>query len=498
MPTTGRKVPPKQSGRLAIIDIGSNSVRMEVYGSESRSPHHVFSEAVLCGLGSRLGETRRLSRRGRTRALATLRRFHRLSAFLGVTRLEAYATAAVREAEDGAAFVDDIRTATGIEVTVTSGIEEARLSAEGVLLGDPGASGLVADLGGGSLELATVARGTVGTCASLPIGPLRMLDGSRDTGAVRAEVEATLQDCRMIDRHWHRLFLVGGSWRELARIHMKRSRYPLPIVQGYSLRRDEALELARWIARRTPDELAKYSRASKSRQAVIPFGAMILDLLIERCRIRQVVISSYGLREGAFDRGQCPAIRKQDPLLSACAAFERRFARAPGFGDELYRWIRPLFPGMQRADRRLVHACCLVNDVEWREHSDYRASISFEAMMRMNISGIDHVERTFLASALLFRHRARRATVKEKQALELLGRNRVARARILGQAIRVGEELSAAAPGVLPHCPVSIPGKHVEVRLAPKFEMLVSERVERELGLLGKSLSLKPRIVRGA
>jgi exopolyphosphatase/guanosine-5'-triphosphate,3'-diphosphate pyrophosphatase len=162
--------------RIGVIDVGSNSVRLVVFDGMARSPAYFYNEKVLCGLGAGLSETGLLNRDGIRRALATLHRFTALAARMDLSGMIAVATAAVRDAEDGGAFCEQVERETGLQLHVASGAEEARLSAKGVLLGWPQADGLVCDMGGSSVELAQVADGEIGECTTGPLGPLKLAD----------------------------------------------------------------------------------------------------------------------------------------------------------------------------------------------------------------------------------------------------------------------------------------------------------------------------------
>ena len=165
-----------QPDSVAVIDIGSNSLRLVVYDAPRRAAHTLLNEKVMCGLGRGLERTGRLNPEGVVQAKANLQRFVALARAAGAARIDVLATAAVRDAEDGADFVNDVEKRLSIRVRVLPGAEEGRLSALGVLAGIPDAAGVVGDLGGGSIELAAIGNGRVGSVATLPIGPLRLIE----------------------------------------------------------------------------------------------------------------------------------------------------------------------------------------------------------------------------------------------------------------------------------------------------------------------------------
>src|SRR5215475_6672033 len=166
-------------GRVGIIDVGSNSIRLVVYERASRAPLPVFNEKVLCGLARGLDATGRLNPAGVEMALANIDRFTTLAHNMKVTSLDLLATAAVRDAADSADFMSELASRPGIEAHIVSGQDEARFSGYGVMCGMPDASGVMGDLGGGSLELVALGQGRLGNSTTLPIGPLRLMSSGK-------------------------------------------------------------------------------------------------------------------------------------------------------------------------------------------------------------------------------------------------------------------------------------------------------------------------------
>ncbi|GIX15117.1 MAG: exopolyphosphatase [Paracoccaceae bacterium] len=392
--------------RVAVIDVGSNSVRLVVFDGNARSPAYFFNEKVLCGLGQGLAGRGTLHPEGRARALATLRRFAALAERMRVGALEAVATAAVREASDGAEFLAEVERETGLRVRIASGEDEARLSAQGVLVGRPDAEGVVADTGGASMELARLSRGAVRGTVTTPLGPFPL----RDLGLSGPALNRHVRD--VLARAWEELagpvpelFLVGGAWRALGRAHMRKTAYPLPVLQDYPMEPAALMRTARRVAECTPAELAQRWGVSASRAPLLPLNARVMIGLLKTLRPDRVTLSAYGLREGILWEKMTPRARMRDPLIEACRFLESRHARFPGFGAQLFAWLRPLIGAGEDAGMlRLAEAACLLHDVNWRGHPDFRAEMGFETVIRASIAGIDHPGRVFIGLALSFRY----------------------------------------------------------------------------------------------
>ena len=478
------------AGRIGVVDVGSNSVRLVVFEARNRAPDYFFNEKVLCGLGADLSRTGKLSAEGRRRALLAIHRFTALARRMGLSALYGVATAAVRDAGDGPAFRDLVEQETGLRLTVASGEDEARLAAQGVLLGFPHGDGLVADLGGASLELVRIADGGLnGPGRTFALGPLR-LAGLADDAAdatIRAAFAAAPE---MTGPRGGRLFLVGGAWRAMTKIHMARSGYPLDVLHGFSLSGAQMLDLARQVAAEDPARLGEEVNASAARLAVTPMGARVLAGLIEAAAPEEVVISAFGLREGVLWEKLPPGLRSQDPLLSAARGMEARLSRSPGFGDELADWLAPVFPEFGPARMRIARAVCLLSDTAWSAHPDHRDVAVLEQLRRANLIGLTHEERIFAAAALSHRYRSARKLQGRAPSFGRPEGQDSALAKRLGRAIRLGTMLSGGALGALPAAPLRVEGGALALTLRGDLAELAGEVVEKRLASLAQSMAL--------
>lgn len=435
----------RKLARLGVVDVGSNSVRLVVFDGAARSPAYFFNEKILCGLGAGVAETGHLNPKGRVRALSALKRFTLLAEGMGAGPLYSVATAAVREASDGEAFCAEVRAQTGLDLTVTSGMEEARLSAQGVLLGWPGAHGLMCDIGGASMELAEITKGAVGRCVTSPLGPLKLAPFVAN-GTLDAEIAARVGELRdHLDGEFKTLFLVGGSWRAIARLDMERRGYPLKVLHEYAMEPGELLATTRWIETQAIADLRAMTGSSVERMRLVPVAAQILHELISQFTPKRIATSSYGIREGLLFEQMPKRLRKRDPLIEACIFMERASARNPGFGKTLYEFLKPLFKCEDRAQKRLIRAACLLHDVTWRAHPDYRAEVCFDNATRANLGGLDHAGRVFLGLALLHRYKNSATGPTFDQVIGLLDEDARKLAEIVGKAMRFGAMLSGSA-----------------------------------------------------
>src|SRR5580692_2954474 len=331
----------------AVIDVGSNSVRLVLYRVEGRAVWTVFNEKILAGLGRDLAVTGRLSTEGVEAALAALRRFAALVAAAKPDRVFAVATAAARDAEDGPAFCRRVRAETGLDLRTLTGAEEARYAALGVLAGAPESAGLAGDLGGASLELVRLQNGQPGEGVTLPLGPFAFKDNGRfDPDRVRTQVERRLKP--HLDALKTPVFhAVGGAWRNLALLAMRMSSYPLEIIQQYEMTRREALEAARVISRQSARSLAAIEGISRRRLETLPHAAAVLEALIDNLGVDRVVLSAYGDRKSVLFEAMPAACRAEDPLIEGCAALSAREGVNPALGPAVQAWLEPAFGGLE-------------------------------------------------------------------------------------------------------------------------------------------------------
>ncbi|PXW81936.1 Ppx/GppA phosphatase [Ruegeria sp. P4] len=428
--------------RVGVVDVGSNSVRLVVFDGAARSPAYFYNEKIMCGLGAGLSDTGKLNPKGRARALEALKRFQMLAKGLLKDPLTVVATAAVRDASDGPEFCAEVEAATGLRIRVITGEEEARLSAQGVLLGWPGAYGLICDIGGSSMELAEIHDGEVGKCVTSNLGPLKLKDikgGRRGRKAHIDEVMASLRG--QLGDQRDRLFLVGGSWRAIARLDMLRRNYPLTVQHEYRMTAKDVRETVKFIEKGDLEKLRSECGVSSARMALVPYAIDVLSRLIKTFRPKDIAISSYGIREGLLYEQMPDRLRQRDPLIEAARFAEAKDARVPGFGKTLYTFVKPLFSGAPYAKMRLVKAACVLHDVSWRAHPDYRAEVCFDNATRANLGGLKHSERIFLGLALLHRYRNKRQGTHFEHLYDLLPPEKQKEAEILGKAMRFGAML---------------------------------------------------------
>ncbi len=487
---------------VAVIDIGSNSIRLVVYEGLARSPTPLFQEKAMAGLGRYLDSTRRLNASTIPYALASLARFRKLAEICGVKArdLHPFATAAVRWAEDGPEFLARAEEACGTPIAVIGNEEEARLAATGVVAGFTHPTGITGDLGGGSLELIKVHGSEFRENLSLPLGGLALLDKTRGekTLAIPLIEEALAPLHWLTEARGEAFYAVGGTWRTLAKMYMHQTNHPLTAIHGYSLDTRKALQMTARFANSSPATLKRLEGISTGREETLPYGALLLNAIVRQMQPSEVIFSAFGVREGMIYTMLSDMERAKDPLISACEEFARLRSRSKRHALELLRWTDMIFvaPGPEEtpSERRLRHAACLLSDIAWRAHPDYRGEQSAVLIAQSALAGIDHPGRAFLALCVYHRYERKVASDLLTKLSELVPRPERKRALIIGQAVRLAHTLSAGMGGVLPQTALSYEAGKFILRLPSQLGVLDGEQLSRRLRFVARELGVIPEI----
>lgn len=480
--------------RIAVVDIGSNSVRLTIYDLNSRVLIPQVNEKVFCGMGRQLATTGKLDPDGRQLAILALERFRTLIKIARVQHVEVVATAAVRDASDGQAFKEHAEDRLNMPIRILDGDEEARLSAIGVVAGIPDANGIVGDLGGGSLELVEVHDKKIGHRGTLPLGPLRLLGlDFSSSKAMREHIDKELK--RVV---WMRkivaptLYLVGGSWRSLARIHLRQTgaRHLLKIPHQYTLRASEARDLKQFVPGKK--QLDRMEEADRLRREGLVTAALVLERVIDVTGAHEVVVSAYGLREGIVAERQGLQNLNLDPLISGARELCRQMSRDPMVPDELVHFTAPLFPWEPPHERRLRVAACWLSDIAWRVHPEYRANVAFWRILGEQFAGLDHEGRVFLSSVLYERYPGGAEAEDSRAIRETIAEPLRAKARVLGRTLRLGMTLSGGVSGTLPRCQLTIRKGVVTPLLPDDLKVLLDDTVAKRVDAINEALERTP------
>jgi exopolyphosphatase/guanosine-5'-triphosphate,3'-diphosphate pyrophosphatase len=501
-------LPQNTLRQIAVIDIGSNSVRLVIYDIFGAHFTPVYNEKVLAGLGRDLRKTGRLSEGGKRKCREALARFSQIIAARALPPPLVGATAALRVAEDAPDFVASILAETGMDISPISGEEEARLAALGLLSSNDRRSGIGADLGGASLELMRIDAslkmdGAQVQGVSLPLGPFDAIGGnlselkSKDYAARISDIDTALAKAPGYLDGEDILYLVGGAWRALASVHQQRIEYPMHTLQGYRLSAKAAQDLAHWAWTEGVEDLLKWPGMRKARAETLPYAGLMLERLLERFSPKSVVISMVGLREGLVWDTLPEKIKNRDALIDGCRDFARGFVQAEHFGPPLYRFLSPLLASLPRGfgeeeDARLLQAACHLAGLGKNLHPDHRAELVFETVLYAPVAGLTHAQRAFLSLALFRTYTAKRKPPLASLIDELLSEAQQHTAVCIGDAIRLGIVVTGRTPSLLSDFELCVQDPQLHLSCQADRYAMITDQVHYRLSKLAKRLDLKP------
>jgi exopolyphosphatase / guanosine-5'-triphosphate,3'-diphosphate pyrophosphatase len=482
---------------FAVIDVGSNSVRLVVFEGLVSNALAIFNERDLCGLGKGIGADNCMRQKAVDNALRSIERFVHLSAEMGAGVPKIVATAAVRNAANGSAFVANVLARTGVTVDVLSGREEARLSSLGVMDSIPDADGLMGDLGGGSLELVDLKGSQIGQGVTLPLGALFLNNRFPDAGPdVKEFIDRQLAEVGWLEQLKGRTFYaVGGNWRALAKLHQAQSKYPLRIVHHYRLPAEDARDLAKIIARLSADSIDRLKGVTSRRRGSLPTSSLVLSRLLKLGKPSDIVFSGGGLREGVLNDHLSEEERRRDPLIEMSVRLGRRETRYDGLGFELEKWMRGLFTGETKAEARIRTAAALMSDTAWRTHPDYRAEAAFKRVLYAPLSGINHKERAMISLAVYVRYAGDESSDFTSIARKLVTDDEYRWVCKLGLALRLGQTLSGGTPGVLSRSQIAHDNGPLVLTLIEEDANFLGPSVDKRLKALGNMLNREWEVV---
>jgi exopolyphosphatase/guanosine-5'-triphosphate,3'-diphosphate pyrophosphatase len=482
---------------IAVIDVGSNSVRMVVFKGLRRNPKIIFNERVLCGLGKQVSTHGKMEKSAMNSALSTLKRFSILCNDMKVDVVEAFATAAVRNASNGENFIASVKENCGIIVRTISGSDEARYSALGVISGFPKATGVVGDLGGGSLELINIENDEILDRVTLPIGPISLLGRDKQINGDQVKlIKDQLASVPWLnDGAGQSFYMVGGAWRSVTRLYLNSSNYPLKVLQGYTVPAEKMKKFCSKISKQAPEELDPLAQISKRRMPLLPTAALVLNAVLKQTNSVEVISSDNGIREGILYKMLNHNLRKQDPFLAACKDIADQTGRFPEHASKLMSWIDPIFQNENPDDNRLRYACCMLSDIGWEGHPDYRAERVFDEVFYGRFTGINHNERSIVALALYFIYGGPKKGKIIKSACKILSEQEQISAQAIGNAIRVGQRLTGGTSNPLAYTILEVNDDELNLIIPEQHLELAGKVVMSRLKDLGSVIKKKVAIV---
>ncbi len=476
--------------RIGIIDIGSNSIRLVVFDGPKRSPLYLYNEKVFFRLGLQSFGRKAFDNTTLKAVSRIINRYVAICRNMEINKIIMFGTSALREASNSDVLVEVIRKNTNIRVDVISGEKEAFYAAQGILLGFPNAEGIICDLGGNSVEFASICKRVIAECNSTLLGPLaitKLENKIEDIDRyIRKQLLGTINVNTAKDKPF---FLIGGSWRAIAKIHMQRTQYPLKIIQGYKVKSKKIKKTLEFIQDSSFNTKYDEINISADRLELLPLSARLLEIIIDELQIKTLTFSSFGVREGFLYHNLSEAERKKDPLIEAAKFFEKKETRFPNMSKHTFKWISPLYENLPRKTKRVILAATKLHDIAWIAHPDYKMEMCLELVTRSNISGLSHKERVFLAMILLFRHKAKPEKVFNNKLFKIVSKKKRKIALVVGKGLKLASTFFGEK-SLFDKIDFRLKAQEVELCFQSKIDFVNGEVVERRIQELNKALKL--------
>lgn len=501
-------LPDMPQGRLhhgapvGVLDVGSNSVRLVIYEHLSRSLTPLFNEKISCQLGRGLNVSGELSQKGIKQCLVAVERFAVVAAMMHVGKLFILATAAARDAKNGSKFIGQLEKILERKVHVLTGEEEARFAGYGAHAGLHRFEGTVGDFGGGSLELARVKNGAARGGETYPLGAIALQDKSASDLrlAARLSKRGLKKSGILADPEAEAggtFCAIGGTWRAIARLHQHRRKYPLLMVHEYQV---NAKTMVRFCERilvraRKGEQISGMEILSKNRQDLLAYGAIVLRDTLVRGGYDKVIFSAFGVREGYLYDQLKSGVQARDPILVSCEELALLRARSPDHSRALVKWsgqaLAALGQSETKGEARLREAACLLSDIGWRAHPDYRGWQAMNQVAHGSFVAIRHEGRAFLALTMAVRHGGLKKLQVKDALVELAGARLVARARLLGVCLRLAYLVSSYLPEILTQVSLEVEDGCLVLCLPENLKALGADKAERRLRNLANEAGIE-------
>ena len=481
---------------LAVIDIGSNSIRLVIYSGAIRAPIPIHNESYICAIGKEIEVTGKLFHKGVERALNVLKRFKGITDCMDLDDLYVLGTAALRDAKDGGNFISYVQKETGFNIKVLTGKEESERSAYGVICGIPDANGLVADLGGGSLELVNIKRGSIEKNSTYPLGTLRLSQLSQNNIPKAKEIiNQYIKKEKWIGLAEDRpLYAVGGSWRALARVCISQMNYPLQVLDNFFLTSGESKELFDFISSLSPESIQNIKGVPKARAAYLPIATLILNTLLDISKAERLIFSVYGMREGQFYKSLPTKLKSEDPLISASKQICISLNRDISLGDEVFEWLSTIIENEEPELIKLRKSASYLRDICWMEHTDYRSEQAFLRVLRLPFMGIQHKDRATLALTLFYRYGDEQTEII-RQSCVMLKQKRLRWAKTVGLALRLSYALTGGNKGLLKKTDIKISNQKFILTIPEAEPIFYSGFYKSRLSRLADHLGLISEVI---
>ena len=482
--------------KLAIIDIGSNSIRMLIYDDFSSTRVPSFNEKAVCELGKNLDKSRKLHKSGSEYALKVLKRFSEILNVSKITNLKIIATAVLREATDAKQFISEVETLFKTKINILSGEEEANCSAEGVKIGFDNVDGLVADLGGGSLELARVENNVVTNKTSLPIGVLRLINNPivKKRNLPKYVKKLLREEKWLSKKKFNNLYLVGGTWRSLFKLHLFQNNHPVHIIHQYSVNRSTLTKFVEKISNFNKSKLKTVEYISKSRTQYLPYSSIILNEIMTITNPKKILCSISGLREGSLSIDHLKNTKETEIFNKSIEYIASKRGDLGSTYQKYFKFILPVFDGNEHYNKKLLYLACVLSHMDWGLGAFQKAELVFQETLNTPLLRLTHKERIQLALSCYWRYCSIKYNPKFEY-LTFLNNNEIFSSKQVGAALRFSQSLTSISTIFLEEFKLYKRGNSIFLKIPSQHQEIISKQVTKRFKALARELFLEPRVI---
>ena len=469
----------KDQGKVAVIDIGSNSIRFVIFDRYGRYPYPLFNERITCRLGEGVQKTKKLKQDRIEQSLETLKRFSKIINMAELDTVLTIGTAAVRQAENAEEFIKPAERLLKKNIRVLSGVQEADLVAKGLIANIPLANGIIADLGGGSIELVRVENGKKIESTSLNYGHLRDINEKKFSKTIRGL--KWKNDCES-----QFFYGVGGSFRALGLVYKQKNKYPLDILHGLTIPTKKANRILNKIIKKDGD----LKGLPQSRKATMSNAAKIMKIVLKDTKSKNIVVCGTSVREGVVLQNLSIRNVKHDPLIATCEEIAKQSERFFGLATSLESLLKPIITiGDKEELYRLLKASCLMADIAWNEHTSSRGIIAAEKILLLPTNSLTHRERAWLAKTLFHRYNRPIDLVKFPfKVSTILSKEDNYTSLVIGLALRFAMAACAGLPDLIKNLKLELDDNFLKISFLGNTKTLLVDHVYEKLNLLAASL----------
>ena len=485
-----------KQAKIAIIDIGSNSIRMLIYDDFSSSRVPFFNEKAVCELGKNLDKSRKLHKSGVVYALKVLKRFSEILNISKISNIKIIATAVLREAMDAKPFVQEVEKLFKKKVEILTGEEEAESSAEGVKIGFDNVDGLVADLGGGSLELARIENGTITNKTSLPLGVLRLLNNPIvKKRNLSKYIKKLLRDEKWLSKKkFENLYLVGGTWRALFKLHLFQNNHPVHIIHQYSIDNQSLTKFIEKISAMNKSKLKTVEYISKSRTPYLPYSSIILGNLMNITNPKNIICSISGIREGSLAKDHFKNVDGKEVFDKSLEHIAKKRGDLGFTFKKYFEFIKPVFDGNEHFSEKLLNWACVLSHMDWGLGAFQKAELVFQETLNTPLLRLSHKERIQIALSCYWRY----CSIKYNPKIEYLthlNNNEIFSSKQVGSALRFAHSLTSISTIFLEEFKLYRRGNAVFLKIPSEHQEIISKQVTKKFKALSRELFLEPRVI---